>query len=92
MPTKRPRSFAGAISEIYAGAAMVETPTPIQPKHLKKAKLRRSLASAEPMADTEYRMPIQKRVFFLPHLSVGKPPKSAPTTVPQSAMPMTTQP
>ena len=71
---------------------MVETPTPTPPKNLKNAKVIGSLDKAEPIAEIEYKIPIQNKVFFLPNLSVGNPPKSAPKTVPQRAIPMTTQP
>ena len=46
------KSFAGEISEIYAGAAIVEAPTPRPPINLKIANIYGSFAKAEPTAET----------------------------------------
>ncbi|PLB18706.1 MAG: hypothetical protein TRG1_2378 [Flavobacteriaceae bacterium FS1-H7996/R] len=77
---------------MYAGAAIVDAPTPSPPMNLKNANVQGSLAKADPTADMVYSTPIHIKVFLRPILLVGIPPKKAPTTVPQSAMPITTTP
>ena len=51
-PTSLPLFFAGAISEIYAGAAIPDIPTPTPPINLNAAKVIGSLANAEPIAES----------------------------------------
>ena len=50
-PTSLPLFLAGAISDIYAGAAIPDIPTPTPPKNLNAAKVNGSLANADPRAD-----------------------------------------
>ena len=50
-PTSLPLLFAGAISEIYAGAAIPDIPTPIPPINLNAANVIGSLANADPIAE-----------------------------------------
>ena len=42
----------------------------------------------DPSAETKYKTPIHKSVFFLPIESQGIPPNMAPITVPQRAIDM----
>ena len=71
---------------------MVEIPTPKPPIKRNTAKTIGSFDKAEPTAEMVYKTPIQKRVVLRPKRCVGKDPNNAPTTVPQSAIPMTTVP
>ncbi|MNL40948.1 hypothetical protein D3C87_1633290 [compost metagenome] len=71
---------------------MVEAPTPKPPINLKAANTNGSFAKAAPTAEMKYKIPIQNSVFLRPILLVGIPPKIAPTTVPQSAIAITTEP
>ena len=90
--TNLPLSFAGAISETYVGAAIVEAPIPIPPKNRKMEKKIGSLAKAVPMEETKNNIPMIIKVFFLPKIFVGKDPKIAPITVPHNADDITTNP
>src|SRR5690606_41495169 len=65
---------------------MVEAPTPKPPIKRKAAKEIGSLTRADPKAEIRYNTPMMNKVFFLPSLFVGIPPKMAPTTVPHSAI------
>ena len=87
-----PLFFAGEISVIYVGTAIVETPMPRPPINLKKENDKGPFARAEPIADIKYNIPINTRVLFLPNLSFGNAPKIAPITVPHSAIDTTTIP
>src|SRR4030095_7155224 len=65
-------------------------PTP--PMKRKNENVYGSCATADPTAETLNRIPTQSRTFLLPYLSVGIPPKSAPTTVPHNAIDITNNP
>src|SRR5690606_29778661 len=83
--TRRPLERAGAISEMYIGAATDDAPTPRPPMKRKNMNEYSSGATADPTADTKYNTPTQNSVFFLPSMSTGMPANSAPTTVPYNA-------
>ena len=73
---------------MYIGAATEEAPTPTPPMNLKKENVYGSVASADPRAEIEYKIPIQNKVFLRPNLSQGIPPNNAPNTVPHNAIDM----
>jgi hypothetical protein len=52
MPARRPRYAAGAISEMYSGAATVEIPIPIPPIRRAAMNMPTPLARAHPTAET----------------------------------------
>ena len=57
-------AFAGAISDIYAGTAIPDAPTPNPPRNRKIANVYGSFANADPTAETVYKTPTHKSVFF----------------------------
>ena len=77
---------------MYAGTAIPDAPTPNPPRNRKIANVYGSFANADPIAETVYKTPTHKSVFFLPNLCVGIAPKRAPTTVPHKAIAITTLP
>ena len=68
-----------------AAIAMVEMPTPNPP--IKRAVMKEytSVGKPDQTAETKYSAPIQIKVLRRPQREVGKPPTTAPNTVPHSA-------
>lgn len=66
---------------------MVDAPTPNPPINLKIPKTHGLTAKDDPIAEIVYNNPIKKSVFFLPYLSLGIAPRTAPKTVPHNAEP-----
>ena len=88
IPVSRPRQAGGEISEMYSGAATVETPMPMPPMKRASMNDHTSFATADQSDPTRNRTPIQSSVCFRPNRSVGQPPRSEPTSVPQRAAPV----
>src|SRR5882762_3146103 len=81
-PASRPRSFAGAISEIYIGATTEDAPTAIPP--IIRNTMNRSQADtdAQPTAATMKNTAMTCKTFLRPYFLAGAPAIMEPRIVP----------